>query len=98
MKFMKNFVKNLFAWILTNHMHAFATIHSIILYTHIKNIPFQSFMIWAFGDNWQSLQLTDLHEVWNAKHGDLVKINAIKDMSAIIFKMVDWYISINKPV
>lgn len=81
-----------------NLIHAISIIHTIRLYTHIKNIPFPSFMMWAFGDNWATIPLVQLHEVWNDRHGVLAKIPEIKDLSSIIFSMVDWYIQINKPV
>ena len=98
---MSNWLKNLFTTSKMDVMHGISIIHTIRLYTHIKNIPFQSFMIWAFGDNWNINnlnKLNKLHVVWNERHGVLAKIPEIKDLSSIIFQMVDWYIQINKPV
>ena len=79
-------------------IHAISILHTIRLYTHIKNIPYQSFMIWAFGDTWSFIPLNQLHEVWNDRHGTLGKVPEIKDLSSLIFTMVDWYIQIHKPV
>lgn len=78
--------------------HAIATLHTIRLYTHIKNIPFQSFMNWAFGDHWEMIRLKYIHTRWNERHSQLVVINKIEDMSSVIYNMVDWYINMNKPI
>ncbi len=74
-----------------------AMIHSIQLYTHIKNIPFQSFMKWAFGDSWEALLLSSFSEAWNQRHSQLALTKNGKELSAIIYSMVDWYAQINKP-
>lgn len=81
-----------------NETHGIAIIHTIRLYTHIKNIPFQSFMKWAFGDSWETIPLSKLHLTWNKRHSQLVTVKSIDELTTIIFSMIDWYIQINKPV
>ena len=95
---MWNWIKNFFAKWTTNYSHAIAIVQSIKLYTHIKNIPYAQFMIWAFGDNWESIPLNQLHTVWNQRHGTIAKVNELKDLSTLMFQMVDWYSTLNKPV
>jgi len=80
------------------YIHAISMLNSLRLYTHLKNIPFPSFMIWAFGENWEDIPIIQLHLVWNQRHRTISKIKSIKDLSSIIFSMVDWYIQINKPI
>jgi len=89
---------NFFARFTSSYTHAIAMIHNITLYCHIKGVTFAQFMIWAFGDNWKTVPITQLHTVWNQRHGTISKANTVKDLSSLIYQMIDWYISINKPV
>lgn len=66
------------------------------MYAYLKNIQFPSFMIWAFGDHWETTKFVDLPDLWNMHHELLPKIYDPKNMLDVLLPMVDWYMQVNK--
>jgi hypothetical protein len=56
-----------------------------------KELDWEKFNIWAFGEDLQSMLTSEVPNVWNKKHGHKLTISGDEGINESLIKMIDLY-------